>query len=291
MAHSMFAVSPLRATVETDGDVMSLWRAELRDLARGFAGALFLALPLLFTMEMWERARAIPTWDLVLIVGGAYLANVGFGAFGGFKPEIRRRSVWFDATTAMGIGLVAGTVTLALINQLHSGLPPDIAIKLMLLEMVPCSFGASLAVNQLGTSGEHGEEIASRFGPDRRKVLGTLLGALMFSFNIAPTMEVQVIGNGLTRYHLIGLVLFSLFVSAVLVFFADLAERDGDEGLLASRVSETCISYLLSLLVSAALLWMFGYIGVGTPLQLVVPWVVALGYVTTLAGAAGRMIL
>ena len=37
--------------------------------------------------------------------------------------------------------------------------------------------------------------------------------------------------------------------------FAALAERDGGEGLLASRVSETCVSYLVSLLVSALLLW------------------------------------
>lgn len=293
MSNSIVAVSPFNLMVESEEDRRPLWQIELRDLARGFAGALFLALPLLFTLEMWQRARVIPAWDMALIVVLAYFGNVGFALFNGFKAKLARQAAWFDALTAMGIGLVASAVTLLLINQLSWGMPVETSVKLLLLEMVPASFGASLAINQLGSrKQDKASEFEDTFNPDFKKVAGTLLGATMFSFNIAPTIETQIIGNGLTWWHTIGIVVFSLAVSALLVFYAGFVERDSDQGgVLASKWVETAFAYLVSLAVSALLLWMFGYIDVGTPPQLVIPWVITMGYATTVAGAAGRIIL
>lgn len=292
MTTTVFELSPLDTIVESEQQTKPLWRIELQDLARGFAGALFLALPLLFTLEMWQRARLIPAWDLALIIVLAYFANVGFVTFNGFKPKLARRAAWFDALTAMGIGLVASAVTLALINQLNTGVPGDTMIKLVLLEMVPASFGASLAINQLGSrSSESDNEYEDDFNPDIKKIIGTTLGAIMFSFNIAPTIETQIIGNSLSWWHIIGLVLFSLTVSSLLVFFAGFVERDNRRGVLSPKWLETLFAYVVSLIVSALLLWMFGYIDFGTPVQLVVPWIVTMGYATTVAGAAGRLIL
>lgn len=292
MSSPVFAISPLHTVVESDGERRPLWIIEIHDLARGFAGALFLALPLLFTLEMWQRARVIPIWDLVLIMLLAYFANVGFSLFNGFKPDLQRKAAWFDAVTSLGIGLVASAVTLILINQVNGDVPVPTSVKLILLEAVPASFGASLAVNQLGSRGsKSGKELQDAFSPDFKKVLGTLLGALMFSFNIAPTVETQIIGNGLTWWHTLGIVAFSLAVSALLVFYAGFVERDNTSGVLRPRWLETLVAYLVSLAVSAFLLWTFGYIDTDTPLALVVPWVVTMGYGTTIAGAAGRLIL
>lgn len=288
-------VSPLSTVIETEGDQQKLWVHEARDLARGFCGALFLALPLLYTLEMWERARVVPSWDLVLtVVLIAYFGNVGFVLFNGFKPEPARKSAWFDALSAMGIGLLAAVITLYLIGRYTLHTPPEIMVKLLLLEMVPCSFGASLAINQLGArkSGGGDRKIASGLSTDARKLLGTALGATMFAFNVAPTVEPQLVTYGASWWHTLALLLFSLAVSFVMVFFAGFVERDdGEGGVLRSRWTETIVSYLLSLAVAGLLLWMFGYLSAATPPGVAVPWIVTMGYVTTLAGSAGRLVL
>ncbi len=120
-------------------------------------------------------------------------------------------------------------------------------MKLILLEMVPTSFGASLAINQLGGSSGSKKSLEDEFSPDFRKLLATSLGALMFSFNIAPTIETQLIGNSLRWGHLIGLVVFSLAVSALMVFFAGFAERGDNDGLLGPHWVETLFAYLVPL--------------------------------------------
>ena len=289
MTTSVFEISPLDRVISDDGDRVKLWVVEVRDLARGFCGALFFALPLLYTLEMWDRARVIPNWDLVLIVGLAYAGSVGLALFNGFKRVAERKAAWFDGLTAMGIGIVASTITLTLINRIGPDVPVETAVKLILLETVPTSFGASLAINQLGGGGS--SKLEKAFSADAKKLLGTFLGALLFSFNIAPTVETKLIGTSLTWWHTGLIVVFSLVVSAIMVFFANFENRDGDSGILASRLTETVVSYVVSLAVSALLLWMFGYVDFGTPLPLVTQWVVTLGYATTLAGAAGRLIL
>lgn len=285
-----FAVSPLDTRIEIEGEVTELWRVEGRDLARGFCGALFLALPLLYTLEMWERSRVIPSWDLAIIVVLTYFANVGYNKFSGFKPQERRKSPWLDACVAMGLGLVASWVTVVLIGRHTFATPSEIGVKLLLLEMVPASFGASLAINQLGARKEGGKKSVG-MSPDLRKVVGSLLGAAMFAFNVAPTIEPQVITFTASWWHTLGLVLFSLFVSYVMVFLACFVQRDDEGGVLRARSTETAVAYLISLAVSASLLWMFGYLDTGTPLPVAVPWVVTLGYATTLGGSAGRLIL
>ncbi|MEM7728729.1 MAG: DUF2391 family protein, partial [Pseudomonadota bacterium] len=65
-------VSPLTRRVEIEERTAPLYQHELRELLRGFAGALFVALPLLYTMEMWERARNIEEPALIVILVAAF---------------------------------------------------------------------------------------------------------------------------------------------------------------------------------------------------------------------------
>lgn len=287
-------VSPLSARTRSEGQEQALWLKELRDLARGFCGALFVALPLLYTQEMWERAVLLPAWLLLLFVALAYVANVGFILFEGYKPESERHSAWLDALTVLGIGIVASALTLLLLGRYDPGTPLSTIARLLLLEMIPTSFGASLAINQLGARTGYkagSEQPANRFPKDLRKSLATLLGGLLFSFNIAPTLEPQLLAYSISWWHILGIIAFSLFVSALMVFFADFIERDNEHGLLGPMWVETLIAYLLALFVSTALLWFFGYLTPATPFSLAVAWVITLGYVTTLGGSAGRLVL
>ena len=287
-------MSPLNTTVGSNGGKEKLWILEAKDLARGFCGALFLALPLLYTLELWERARVIPGWMLALILLAAYFGNVGFALFNGFKAETERKAAWFDAFAAMGLGLLASGITLLLIGRYSLATPPDLIVKLLLLEAIPCSFGASLAINQLGArqSGSEKKELEDNFSADFKKLLGTTLGATMFAFNVAPTIEPRVITLEISPWHTLFILLFSLAVSFVIVFFAGFVEQDQNEGgVLRTKWTETLVAYLVSLAVAALLLWMFGYVDLATPPNVAIPWVITMGYATTLAGSAGRLIL
>jgi putative integral membrane protein (TIGR02587 family) len=288
--------SPLRTMVHSEGDECELWVKELRDLARGFCGALFVALPLLYTMEMWEIARAMPSWTLLLGLVIAYVANVGYIWFEGYKPEKEDHSAWWDALVSLALGALGSAITLAAISQLDpSSQPMGVIAKIILIETVPTSFGASLAINQLGGRQVRGQkpegQPADSWPQDVRKIVATVLGGLFFAFNIAPTVEPRLITLTMDWGHTLALLLFSLFVSYLMVAFADFVERGSHKGVLGPVWLETLVAYLLSLTVSAGLLWAFGYISGSTPFPLIVASIVTLGYVTTLGGSAGRLIL
>jgi len=288
-----FAVSSINRTVIVDGEPKRLLTVEINDLARAFCGALFLALPLHFTMEMWALARTIPAYKMIIIVVAGYLLNVCYHYFSGFNNDVPKQQPWFDAFTSMGVGLVASAITMLLIDQLTYQMSTEAIINCVVLEMVPTSFGASLAKSQLSGDLSKREDLTNGWGNDKKKLLGATLGAVMFAFNVASTQEPVVIATSVKSLQLIGILLFSLWVSYLMINIAQFKEREEDDGrsIMGPIWAETTICYVISLLVSAALLWMFGYLTTTTPANLWVPWVVVLSYATTLGGAAGRLVI
>ena len=89
------------------------------------------------------------------------------------------------------------------------------------------------------------------------------------------------------------IVLFSLVVSYGIVFEADFAERPPGytTGALGKPMAETLVTYLLSLGVSYAFLVGFGHLGPDTPIHAQVAATVMMGYVTTIGGSAGRVLV
>jgi len=288
---SFFETSPLRLKVPSDGEITELYKVEIRDLSRAFCGALFLALPLHYTMEMWERARSIPAWMMIIILVVAYFLNVGYCYYSNFKEKPTRQMPWLDALESIGVGMVASTITLLLIDQLTSQMSFEMIVSCIALETVPTSFGASLAKSQLSASNKDNDQTKG-WSKDKKKLIACLLGGLMFAFNVGATQEPIIIATSVNNFQLIGIVLFSLFVSYLMVFMTEFLEDQEDKGtILGPEWAETVICYSISLLVSAALLWMFGYLTLSTPHELAIPWIVVLGYATTLGGSAGRLII
>ena len=285
-------ISPLRLPVEADGEQTELYKIEVRDLARAFCGALLLALPLHYTMEMWARARAVPSWMLIIVVLSAYFLNVGYCYYSNFKTKPARQVPWFDALESVGIGFIASLVTLLLIDQITYEMSWEAIIACVALETVPTSFGASLAKSQL--SGRNSDDdLTSSWSRDVKKMFAALLGAVMFAFNVGATQEPIVIATSIKAPQLIGIVFFSLFVSYLMCFMTGYEQNEAasDQDIMGPSWAETVICYSISLLVSAALLWMFGYLTSTTPASLAIPWIVVLGYATTLGGSAGRLVI
>ena len=292
-----FSVSPFHLCVDVEDFRTELWKHELREYLRGFAGALFVALALLYTQEMWERAREIAPLTLLAILGLAFVLNMGFVSYSGFKVSRARTYVMWDALLAMGIGLLASAITMYLTARITLDTPPEVTVKLLALMTVPTGFGAALAINQLGQrqyQDRSGEDPAEYFfGPDLKKVTGTILGGALFAFNIMPTIEPKVMLLEVGPWHALAILLFSLLISYGIEFMARFHDEREDQrrGVLSPKWLTTLFCYLVSLATSALLLWMFGYLHTGTPLPMALPWVIMVGYAATLGGTAGRLVL
>ncbi|RZV33851.1 MAG: DUF2391 family protein [Sphingomonadaceae bacterium] len=287
-----FAMTPLDREIEIGEDCEPAWRVETRDVARGFAGALFVSLPLLYTLEMWEHGRSLHPWSIVAMLVVGYFVNVGLCAYASFRQTQWESGYFWDALVCMGIGAVASAVTLLVTGIIDFGLSPEIIIKLVALEIVPTSMGAAVARNQLGSGDSASDKDRSPFSSDMSVVVGSILGGVLFAFNIAPTIEPKVITLNQNWWLLIATVILSLAVSYLVVNLAKFDEKDySQRKIFNTPYIETSFSYALALLVSFALLWAFGYIGWSDPPTVWIPLVVTMAYATTLGGAAGRLIL
>ncbi len=265
-------------------------------LLRAAGGALFGALPLLFTMEMWWYGRTVSEgWLLALLLATAGVVSLCL-LFGGFRRGHGERLL-VDLPIAFGVAIVVAAVTLLIVGQIQPGSTPfRAAVRMVGIETIPCALGAALALTQLRPR-QGFEDVDRRIEglpQDQQKVLATIVGGAFFAFNVAPTEEPWKMTIEAERAHFPLVVLLSLAASYAIVFLADFADRPAHyaEGALGTPLAETFVSYLISLAVSYAFLVAFGHVTpAATPLYFQVAATVMLGYVTTVGGSAGRVIV
>jgi putative integral membrane protein (TIGR02587 family) len=269
---------------------------DLDPILRACAGALLGALPLLYTMEMWWYARVISEPVLLAMMAIAGVVAVLSILFGGFRRG-RVTHLGIDTLVVFGIGIAIAAITLLIVGRIQPGqVPLTAAARMIALEAVPCAIGAALAMTQFRPrdgSTQNVDRRIDRLSQDRQKVLATLVGAVFFAFNVAPTDEPWLMAMEAERVHFPLIVLFSLLVSYVIVFEADFAERPRGytTGTLGNPHAETIVSYMLSLGVSYAFLVGFGHVSPETPIYAQIRGTVMLGYVTTIGGSAGRILV
>ena len=285
-----FPTTPWETAVCSGDNTAAAGVLELQDLARGLAGALFVSLPLLFTMEMWVIARSIPDWVLVAFLCISIALNKLYLDFAGFRKRAWQESKWWDALVAFGIGCVASAITLIVIGSISPALDTYLAVKLVALEAIPMSLGAAVAINQLG-GGDSGDA-TSGLSADWKVLLGNLLGGYLFALNIAPTVEPKVITLQQNWVLTGATLILALGISYLTVALACFEQRDlSERRVIDSEWLEALSSYLIAFAVSSALLFVFGFATPFDPLSVWLPQAVALSYATALGGAAGRLVL
>ena len=247
-------------------------------------------------MEMWWYGRVVsePTLlGMLAVAGGVVVLSI---LFGGFRRG-RVTHLGIDTLIVFGIGITISAVTLLVVGRIHPGqLPLSAAARMIALEAIPCAIGAALAMTQFRPrdgSKKNIDRRIDRLSQDRQKVLATLVGAVFFAFNVAPTDELRMMALEAERVYFPLIVLFSLLVSYIIVFEADFAERPKGytTGALGHPFAETLTSYALSLGVSYAFLAGFGHVTPETPFYTQITTTVMLGYVTTIGGSAGRVLV
>ncbi|MEH1939084.1 MAG: TIGR02587 family membrane protein [Nostoc sp.] len=286
----------------------NVWRSEINDIIRGACGGFLFGIPLLYTMEVWwigslAKAQLIMT-AIALMFIVVYLLN----QIEGFR---KRRYSWLAAQTAIdtveaiAIGIACSTFVLLLLRELTPETSLKESLGKIIFESVPFAVGVALANQLLGetensngkgqgsdrensTTKNKGDELHTTF----TDVGGTLIGATIIAFNIAPTDEIPMLAAATSPPWELAMIAASLLISYGIVFqagFSNQQKRKEQKGIFQRPSSETIMSYLVSLLAGAFMLWFFQKLTLSDPWTMWLDHTLILGLPATIGGAAGRL--
>jgi putative integral membrane protein (TIGR02587 family) len=279
------------------------WRQELNEYLRGLSGAYLLGIPLIYTMEMWWIGEYLSTAHLLGLLGFALLINYALASAGGFRRNRPVLGSLEEALDAVAIGALGSILVLAVLNRISWNEPFESNLGMIILQTVPLSIGASVS-NILFSKGGDDESEDERTSHQRERaknstvwqrtltdIGATVAGAVIIGFSIAPTEEIPMLTNELSWAHELALVSVSILITYAIVFASgfDPQGEMQDHGIFQHPISETTISYIISLILSAIMLMLFDQISLGDPLHTSVSKVLVLGLPTAIGGAAGRV--
>lgn len=263
-------------------------------LARAFGGALLFGLPLLMTMEMWALGFYTHPGRLLLFFTLNFLILVGLSRFGGFERTANLFEDVLDALAALGVGILASAIVLALLGILSTEMRLDEIAGKVAVQAIPCSFGAMLARKQLGEGESEEDEIqAKRTSGYAGQLLLMVAGALFLAFNVSPTEEMILISYMMAPWQALLLVLLSILLLDAFVYgigFGGRRERpEGPHG-VGNFLRFSVVGYGIALLVSVYVLWTFGRTD-GVPLAQVAMTVAVLAFPAAIGAAIARLLV
>jgi putative integral membrane protein (TIGR02587 family) len=280
------------------------WKDELEDLMRGVAGAFLFGAPFLYTMEVWWKGSFSEPAHMLLSLGIAYLALIVLDIRGGFRGSHSRTfgRTLTDSAEALAIALLASAFGLMLIGMIGPETGIQTTCGRIVTEALPFSIGVGIANSVLHQESESQEEQEPQEPEEQQDTVkatladagASALGAVILAASIAPTDEIPAIAAALSIPWLLLFVAASLLLSYVIVFEAEFgrqSERRSQTGLFQSPLSETLVSYLISLCMALLMLWLFRLVRPGDPFSQWVTYTIVLGFPATIGGAAGRLAL
>ena len=259
-----------------------------QDVMRGVAGGVLLGVPLLYTQETWLHGRSLS--PVIILVGliGTFAINVALSYYVGFRPGRTHRPLE-DALVGMGLSVLLSALLLLLLDRVGQETALENVLGIAALTAIPVSIGFSIGVALAPLSGAEKSEDIPSGGGDLLVAAG---GALVFALNIAPTEEPILLAAELGGVHLGLLVVASLVLPYLMVFFAEFGGRDrrvASDGATQGPLTETLLAYAVAFVISAALLTMFGRVdevdGIATAR------VVTLAFPASIGAALGRMLI
>ncbi|WP_312224189.1 TIGR02587 family membrane protein [Rhizobium rhizoryzae] len=271
-------------------------------IARGIAGALLFALPMLMTMEMWELGFYMDRSRLLLLLLVNIPLLIVLSSRVGFEETSTWRQAIRDASIAYALGIVTCTLILIAMGVMKQDQSAHEMIGMIALQAVPASIGAMLGRSQLG--GKSDDETNQGTGDDddpvREKETSypgemflMAVGALFLSLNVAPTEEMILLSYKMTPWHALAIIAASLAVMHGFVYALSFkGSHDLAEGTPSwhAFVRFTLPGYLVSILISAYCLWTFHRIDdVGSTQTLMT--IVILSFPGAIGAAAARLIL
>lgn len=262
---------------------------QLRAVGRAIGGAVIFNLPLLMTMEMWWLSYYIPPARLACLLLASLPLFVGVASVIGFRGKRSIADNIADVFVAYVFGFCISALTLVLFNTISGDMTAAVTLNAITLQAIPATLGALLGRSEIG-SGDH-EPGGYRKYSDEIVVLA--VGALFLALNVAPTEEIKLIALQMNPWHTLALFLATFVV--MLIFAVASNYRDGSEkkGLVkvANSYARFCgTAYLVSLVVSLFLLWVFEHTETMAPNELL-GMTVALLFPAGIGAAAAKLII
>lgn len=258
------------------------------DAMRGFAGAFVVGVPLVYTQEVWFHGGSLGPMVILALLAGSFLLNLGLSTAVGFHPGRTHRPVE-DAIVGFGLSFLLAAFLLVLLARIDTSMAWGTALGIIALSAVPLSLGFALG-NSLAPA--EGGRLEDNGGGGLGDLLAAAGGAVVLVLNIAPTEEVLLLSAELGPSRLIGLVLMSLLLSYLMVFYAEFGgkhQRQQADHPIHTPLLETLFAYLVALLISAGLLAAFGEItGIDGPS---LAKSVVLAFPASLGAALGRLLV
>ena len=272
---------------------------------RGLASGFLIGIPVVFTVDAWWLGDQAGPLSALLLLGFAYLLTLAAVYWIRFRRGLRRGWEYFgDALEALALATLALVAVFWALGQIGDGQPPSVMVGRIAVAIAPVSLGIAVANHLLARD-------SLRIGPDRgdamdlraawhddswrRTVLelaAAAAGALFLCLTIVPVDDLGSIATEVPVRHLPLVILLSLLVSYSVVFaagFAGEAHRHAARGPLQSPFAETITAYIAALVVSVAVLWLFGRVDEqSTPFEIYTRTVL-LAFPASMAAAAGRL--
>lgn len=286
----------------------NVWASEINDIIRGICGGFLFGVPLLYTMEVWWVGSLAKPQLIMMAIAVTFIVVFLLNRTEGFRKRrytLRPYEALTDTVEAIAIGIVCSSFVLFILQEITLETPLKEALGKIIFESVPFSLGVALANQFLGNSQNSDSETATnpqaKNSPKYRQnglratvddLGATLIGATVIAFNIAPTDEIPMLAAAIAPPWLLVMMAASLVISYGIVFqagFADQQRRRQQKGIFQRPSSETIMSYLVSLLASAFMLWFFQKLTFNDPWRLWLEHTLLLGLPATIGGAAGRL--
>lgn len=277
------------------------WTHEIQDITRGVCGGFLFGIPLLYTMEVWWIGSTVAPPFMLLAIVTTWAVVFFLNRTEGFRQtkNISFSSAARDTIEAVAIGLVCTTIMLVILREVKLESQMSETLGKIIFESVPFSLGVALSSQFLSNSPD--EDKSGKSSGSRSKtsatladIGATLVGAVIVSFSIAPTDEIPMLASATSGVWLLAMIAVSLLISYGIVFeanFANKSKRQQQQGMFQSPLSETVMSYLVSLITAAIMLWFFQQLDSTDPLSTWVSYTLLLGLPATIGGAAGRLAL
>jgi putative integral membrane protein (TIGR02587 family) len=246
-------------------------------------------------MEMWWIGKSLSLTYLSLIFVMGFIANFALDFIAGFRDEHSVRMAFDEAVDSMAVGIALGAVLLLGMNQLRHTDGPEQGVGMVILLSLPLSVGASVAREVFNgrTSRMDDDQdpdtltmwqgLIADFG-------ATIIGGVFVGLSIAPTDEIEMIAAGLRWWHLYILMGLSLLLSYIIVFASGFDEAS-PPGVFQHPLSETMLSYVISLAVALLLLVVFERVSLEDPFYEILRQTVVLAVPVAIGGAGGRLVI
>jgi putative integral membrane protein (TIGR02587 family) len=279
------------------------WITEFDDLVRGASGGFLFGIPLLYTMEVWWIGSYTQPSRLLVAIASSLIVVFLLIRTEGFRKtkNIKFVDAVTDSIEALAIGILCTTSLLILLRQITLATPLIEALGKIIFEGMPFAIGVALAGSLL-KGNYQSSNTDERESPDTgnptinatiQDVGATLIGATLIAFNIAPTDEIPMLAAASSPPWLLAIMAVSLLISYGIVFeagFTNQQKRMQQQGIFQRPLSETVMSYLVSLTATAFMLWFFHQLSLNDPWQMWLSHTILLGLPATIGGAAGRLV-